>query len=104
MDISRTCYIRKWKCYKNSDATVLVESYRVPKGTPFLPFLHAFGNTDFLPMKDYGNPPINQVGELQVPSTYSNGKRPSPHMVGAAPIGTPDEWLDGVEVIINDNH
>ena len=94
-DLARSCSARQVLFYKNSPELRWIETYKTAPGTGWVHMPHGFGNTDWLPLHPYGDPQQGEVGELETPTEYRVGRRPRPYVRANAPIGTPDEWLNG---------
>lgn len=96
-DVARTAGILRGRFYAGKDTVNTVRVYRVPEGTPCLPFPHSFLHPYWL-----GKEHPSEPGDSAVPVgfftrgiKYDKGALPPNFKAGAAPIGTPQQWQQG---------
>ena len=79
--------------FRDNDTLVTVRWFRVPVGTPFLPFYTRFASGNW----SSDRMPWDGPGEVEfAPRPWSNGKTPATADAGAHICGTPEEWAEGL--------
>src|SRR6185436_11149780 len=94
-DAARVCGVYDAKPYRDGDGLRQVRFYRVPNGTPILPFPHVYTHPNWLLHNDDAPPGPGTAGVMPGQVAYDKGIRPVLWGNDGFPCGDKRIWLEG---------